>query len=215
MESVGPGAALEQEVMLRPSSIFRYLAGGAFALPLLVLGHGSEFLEAKFYFDATGTAQLEVTADYGGNPMLSNEAEARAALADALRVSFDDKEHKLSELAPVTIESRSQPDPESPAPRGPEDAQTRHQLLTARWQWRPSATSLRFFVPMQSLHTVLFWLREPDVHPPRWSMLIAADRTPAIPVPPRQRPWWLALPVTLMGLWWWRRSSNHSRSPAA
>ena len=215
MEPVGPRAALEQEVMPRLAPLLQLIAGGAAALPLLAFGHGSEFLDAKFFFDRAGVAHLEITADYGGNPMLANAEEAKAALIDALRIICNDEEHKLSDLAPLKIEPRAQPDPESPAPRGPEDAQTKQQLLTARWQWQPSATALRFFVPKDSMHTTLFWMREPDVHPPRWSMLIAADRTPAIPVPPRASLWpWFAALLLPLSWWSWRRRS-HSVLPAA
>jgi hypothetical protein len=200
--------------MRKRSPIIQIIAGGAIVLPLLAFGHGSEFLDAKFFFDERGKANLEITADYAGNPMITSEAEACTALADALRVSFDGHDHQLADLAPLKIEPRAKPDPESPTPRGPEDASTPHQLLTAVWQWEPFAETMRFFVPMGSQHTVLFWMREPDVHPPRWSMLIAADRTPLIQVPqqPQQR-WWLALITIPIGvLVWWRRSSNHSRT---
>jgi hypothetical protein len=56
------------------------------------------------------------------------------------------------------------------------------------------------------MQTTLFWMREPNVHPPRWSMLIATDRTPAIPVPPRQRFWpWITLLLLPFGWRCWRR----------
>ena len=188
--------------------IIRFIAGGAVALPLFASGHGSEFLDAKFYLDARGLANLEITADYSSNPMLANEQEARTALADAVRVTINAQDHKLADLAPLKLEPRQRPDPESPTPRGPEDPQTRHQLLTAIWQWRPAAESLTFTVPKESMQTVLFWMREPNIHPPRWSMLIPGDHTPAIPMPPRpslSAGWMALLTLPFVGLWWWRR----------
>ena len=196
------------------SIVRRFIAGGAIMLPLLASGHGSEFLDAKFYFDDCGIAHLHITADYGGNPMISSEQEARTVLTDALRIAVGAHEYKLTDLAPLQFQPRDQPDPESPAPRGPEDPQTQHQLLTAQWQWRPSATTLQFFVPRANSQTALFWMREVNVHPPRWSMLIPGDYTPAIPVPTQpSQPAWLALLFVPLaaGVWWWRTSSNHSR----
>lgn len=215
MEPVGPRAALEcEEVMTGYAAIVRcFIAGGAVWLPLLAFGHGSEFLDAKFFLDDQGRANLEITADYGSNPMISSEQEARSALASALCVASSAGEQKLADLAPLKIEPRARPDPESPAPRGPEDPQTPHQLLTARWQWQPATESLTFSVPKDSMQTVLFWMREPHVSPPRWSMLIPGDSTPLIPLPPRPlaNGWWCTLLLLPLGGWWWRRSSNHSR----
>lgn len=189
--------------------IIPIIAGGAMGLPLFAFGHGSEFLDAKFYLDDSGRANLEITADYGGNPMIANEQEARTVLADAVRIFIGSKDHKLADLAPLKLEPGNQLDPDSPTPRGGEDPKVPHQLLTAIWQWRPATESISFSIPAASSQTVLFWMREPNVSPPRWSMLLPGDRTPAIPVPPpphRLALWgWLAMPLPFLALWWWRR----------
>lgn len=183
MEPVGPRAALESEVMLRYRAIIRLIAGGAIVLPLLALGHGSEFLEAKFFFDRSGTAHLEITADYSGNPMIADQKEARAALDDILRVKIGDAEHKLTDLAPVKLEPRDQPDPTSPMPRAPEFQSMKHELLSALWQWRPTDKTMQFVLPQGRQHSMVFWMHEENVKEPRWVMLIAGDETPSIAVP--------------------------------
>jgi len=169
--------------MFRHRAIIRLIAGGAIVLPLLALGHGSEFLEAKFFFDRSGTAHLEMTADYSGNPMIPNEKEARAALDDILRVKIGDAEQKLTDLAPVKLEPRDQPDPSSPMPRSPEFQSMKHELLIALWQWQPTDKALQFVLPKERQHTMVFWMHEENVKDPRWVMLIAGDETPCIPVP--------------------------------
>ncbi len=59
---------------------FLIIAGGAFMFPLFTFGHSSEFLLAKLCLTESGECLLEVTADYGDNPMIADENEARRAL---------------------------------------------------------------------------------------------------------------------------------------
>ena len=151
-------------------------------LPLLASGHGSEMMQARFGCDAAGTITLEMTADYGGSPMLKDKEDARTALPDILRIEADGKLFKLADLAPLAFEDRDQFDPSSPMPQGPEDAGVRHQLLTAVWRWPCTAESLRFTVPKGCVHDTLFWKPETGGQP-KWSMLLAGDFTPAISVP--------------------------------
>lgn len=189
--------------MRRWPAIIAIIAGGAIVLPRFAFAHGSEFLDAKFFFDEAGRAHLEITADYSGNPMLPTEADARAALADALRISWKGQDYPLSTLAPITIAPRKIRDPESPIPRPPQD-EHEPQFLTAAWTWAPDAESVHFLVPASSAMTTLFWMREPGVTPPRWSMLVPGDRTPLIAVPAKKFAWprfsLLAVPLLLAGV---------------
>lgn len=206
---------------MRVRSIIRFIARGAIVLPLLAFGHSTEFLDAKFYFDPSGKAHVEITANYAGNPMLSTKEEAEAALRHAIALSFGDQQRALTDFAPQSIAPRDKPDPDSPMPSGPEDPNTPHSLLTASWQWLPTVPSLNFIVPHDSSQTVVFWMKEPGVKEPRWRMLLPGEMTPAIPIPPRVssvaslllEPLIFALALALVsGLWFWRRSSNHSRA---
>ena len=151
-------------------------------LPLLASGHGSEMIQARLQFDDAGAAILEMTADYGDNPMLSSEEEARTALQDLLRVEVSGLQHRLTELAPLRIEERDHLDPTSPMPLPPEAANTKHRLLTAVWQWQPTGDLLRFTVPKGCMHDSLFWKQEPG-EKPQWCVLINGDFTPVIRVP--------------------------------
>lgn len=199
---------------MRVARIIGFIARGAMALPLFAFGHSSEFLDAKFYFDASGIAHVEITADYAGNPMLSTKAEAETALRSALALSFGDQQRPLTDFAPLIIAPREKPDPDSPMPSGPEDTKTPHLLLTASWQWRPEVASLSFVVPRESNQDLVFWMKEAGVKEPRWRMLMPGEVTPAIPVPPRpfQWPWQIVLLCLPIGVWLWIRSSNHSRA---
>ncbi|MBL9144156.1 MAG: hypothetical protein JNM99_10805 [Verrucomicrobiaceae bacterium] len=211
---------------MRVRSIIRFIARGAIALPLFAFGHSTEFLDAKFYFDAAGIAHVEITADYAGNPMLSSKEEAESALRSALALMCGDQMRALTDFAPLIVAPRDKPDPDSPMPSGPEDPNTKHQLLTAAWQWRPDVTTLTFIVPRESSQTLVFWMKEPGVKEPRWKMLLPGESTPPIKVPGGAKqaaavppapssavrwPWLGLLLVLPAGLWMWRRSSNHSR----
>jgi hypothetical protein len=193
---------------MRVPRIIRFIARGAVALPLFAFGHSSEFLDAKFYFDDSGIAHIEITADYGGNPMLSNQDEAAAALRVALAGYIGEKERPLSEFAPVVIAPRDKPDPDSPMPSGPVDPKTPHQLLTASWQWRPNVESLSFIVPKESNQTLIFWMKEKGIKEPRWKMLMPGESTPPIAVPPRPAPlpWVFALILVPLAVLSLRRS---------
>lgn len=179
-------------MMRRLRFIVRLIAGGAGLLPLLVYGHSTEFLDARFEL-RDGVLRLRIIADYAGNPMIADEAEARKVVADALRIELgaSKTQHRLDDLAPLKIAERGTRDAQSPLPQTEADPQKPHQLLTAYWSWAAPDGEVTFLAPETSKQTVLFWLREPDVSPPRWSLLVPGDRTPAIVVkhPWRTRVW--------------------------
>jgi hypothetical protein len=164
-------------------------AGAAIALPLSVCGHGSEFLLAKVQLMKDASLLVEVTADYGENPMLSSEEEARAALKDTLNVRVGDQSHPLNEVVPVRFERRSQQDPSAPLPPDPLAEGKSHQLLTASWQWKPSADAIAFDIPKESTNTLIMWVMDEQqpTAKPKWQMLIAGDVSPPITLP--RSPW--------------------------
>jgi hypothetical protein len=174
--------------------IIRLIAGGAVLLPLLALGHGTEFLDARFEL-RDGVLRLRIVADYVGNPMIADEAEARKVVADALRIEVGASKtpHRLDELAPLQIVERGTRDALSPMPRTEaDDPKQPHQLLSAYWRWSAPDGEVRFFVPETSQQSVLFWLREPNISPPRWSLMVPGDRTPVMVVKhPWRSPFWL------------------------
>lgn len=183
-------------------------------LPPLACGHGMELMQARLDIDGQTGARLEMTADYGGNPMLSSEEDARAALQDLLRVEVGGAWHKLTELAPLKLEPRQQFDPASPMPAAPDPEGRPHQLLTAVWQGPAPAGGLRFMVPKGCVHDVLLW-RPNAGGQPFWRVLITGDVSPLIEVPaapaaPSVMGWRLSfvlLTAGLLGFLWSRRKT--------
>lgn len=160
-------------------------AGAAIALPLSVFAHGSEFLLAKVEMMKDTSLLVEVTADYGENPMLSTEQEARDALKDTLNLRIGDQSRPLNSVVPVRFEKRTQQDPTAPLPSDPLAENKPHQLLTATWRWKPSEESIAFEVPAGKPHTMIMWVadeKQPEVKP-KWRMLIGGDVSPPINLP--------------------------------
>lgn len=224
MEPVGSCAALECEEVIRLLRfIVQLIAGVASALPLLVHGHGGEFLEARLEAQG-GMVNLRIVAQYGDNPMIADEAGARKALADALRIEVGTARtnHRLDELTPLVMAPRAARDPESPMPPSTDDHAHSEKLLEASWNWAATEEDVSFFVPETSNQVVLFWMPSPGEKSPRWSMLVPGDRTPAIFV---KLPWWrtrwaagagvvLVLLVTItIYLYLRRRNSETGKSP--
>ena len=166
--------------------IITLLAGGAVLAPLLAFGHACEFLAAGLQVTPAGEVELQITADYGGNPMIADEEAARAAVLSILRVEHGGRTSALGDVAPLRIERRSQWDPATPASFSPPPDGQEHQLITATWRWRPDAPEIRFKVPDGSHHDVLLWRREADPQPgaeTKWTLMIAGDQSPVIVMP--------------------------------
>lgn len=157
----------------------------AACVPGLVWGHGSEFLGAKLSVLPSRELVLEVTADYGENPMIANREEAREALQHLLALEVAGARKLLLDLAPLAFEERKQPDADSPLPV--DQSGKTHQLLTAIWRWQPpqELEAVRFHVPEEVNHATVFWLEETGVpkEKKKWSMLLGGDATPAVPLP--------------------------------
>lgn len=197
-------------------------AGAAIALPLSVCAHGSEFLLAKVQLMKDTSLLVEVTADYGENPMLSTEDEARAALKDVLNVRVGEQSHALNEAVPVRFEKRSKQDPSAPLPPDPLVENKPHQLLTATWRWKPQDDAIAFEVPKGTPHTLIMWVtdeQQPDVKP-KWQMLIGGDVSPPISLP--RNPWTVdGLTLVLIGalltlaVFVWAKRTRSSKAPLA
>lgn len=166
---------------------FIFAAGGAVLAPLCALGHGSEFLVAKLKLQAGAPVQLEVTADFGQNPLLADEAAARAALLKSVQIRQKGHFRPLDEKSVVWREGGKWEDAAPPAilPAG-EDSGV-HALITARWEWPWVEDTLVFQVPKGSLHDVLLWMPAKDGSAPKWMMLLGGDVTREIPVPRESR----------------------------
>jgi hypothetical protein len=172
-------------------SIFILAAGGAILAPLCVFGHGAEFLSAKLTLLPEAEVLLEVTADYGGNPLIADEAVAKEALIDPVRLRRNESLVPLAELSAASITQHDNWAEFAPASFLPSDTEAQpHTLITAAWRWRSSEPEIVFEMPKGKMHDVLLWTRDqtnPDA-PPKWMLLLAGDRSKAISV--HWPPWW-------------------------
>jgi hypothetical protein len=150
-----------------------------------------EFLVAKLE-TGPGEVRLEITADYGANPMISDESDAKRAIRTVLRVG----EKALEDLAPMSIEHRRAWDPAMPAYQ----EGSNHELLTGVWQWKGCPPEVGFNVPSGSPNDVLLWTTAEHLagKGAKWMMLIAGDKTPPIVVKSKSRHW--VLLTTAFGL---------------
>ncbi len=159
--------------------------------PLCALGHGAEFLSAKLTLLPDAEVLLEITADYGGNPLIADEAVAREALIDPVRLRRHETLVPLAELSAVSITQHDNWAEFAPAAYLPADTEAQpHTLITAAWRWRSSEPEIVFEMPRGKLHDVLLWTRDqtnPDA-PPKWMLLLAGDKSKAIAV--HWTPWW-------------------------
>jgi hypothetical protein len=201
MEQVGPRASLDAQIMR--SRIVRSitLMGGAIVAPLFASAHGTDFLQTKVSFSTLGNVRLEITANYGGNPMIADRDHATRILPDALQICLPSGPVPLAQLAPIRLEERTEFDPTSPLPT--EAVSTAHELLTACWEWRPDCDQIQFEVPQNSKHDVMLWVIDSEKPEgiPRWMMLLGGDVTPIINVPPQvqtRSPYWILASLALI-----------------
>jgi hypothetical protein len=164
----------------------RFLLGAACLLASArAFGHGSEYVFAKLEFGQTGEVQLELTADYGQNPMISSEDDAEEILRHVLRVCLDGRARELAEQGTLRLEKRTRFDATTPLPTEAPGEALSHELLTLIWRFKPVAPSIGFEVPDGNPHNVVFWTvdGQPTMAKPRWLLLISGERTPLISIP--------------------------------
>lgn len=181
--------ATVQVLILRP--LICMLITGAFLAPGGAMGHGAEFLSAKLTLLPDAEVLLEVTADYGSNPLIADESTAREALLDPVRVRGNEALTPLSDLAAASLTQHQNWAEYAPASYLPSDTETQpHTLITAAWRWQSETPEIVFEMPKGKLHDVLLWTKDanrPDAAP-KWMLLLAGDRSKAISV--HQRSWW-------------------------
>lgn len=172
-----------------------------FSSPLSAFGHGAEFLSAKLTLLPEAEVLLEVTADYGGNPLIADEATARQALLDPIQLRLGGMLVPLSKVAVARVSKHDNWAEFAPAAYLPPDTESQaHALITSSWRWRSAAQDIVFEMPKGKLHDVLLWTRDdaqPEA-PPKWMLLLAGDQSQAIPV--HWTPWWRRWQTTVMAL---------------
>ncbi|MBL9134165.1 MAG: hypothetical protein JNG86_23325 [Verrucomicrobiaceae bacterium] len=191
-------------------------AGGAVWLPLCVFGHGLEFLTAKLTLLPEAGVQVEVTADYAGNPLVQDVAAARQAVANPLHVKVEGAWVALDSLAPVSVTEHEDWSGCAPPSLPPPPPEARHALITATWRWQHPAGTIAFTVPKGNIHDVFLW-QETDRAgdgAPKWMLLLAGDVTKDFPLLPRRRWMWITgagtmLLLVLAAVVW--RARRHGR----
>lgn len=172
-------------------SILILAAGGAVLAPLCALGHGTEFLSAKLTLLPDAEVLLEITADYGSNPMLMDEPAALEALADPIRLRQHESLVPLSSLAAARTSRHDNWEDYAPAAYLPSETEGEaHSLITSAWRWHSTEPEVVFEMQKGKLHDVLLWTHD-AAHPeagPRWMLLLAGDRS--LPISIQQTPWW-------------------------
>ena len=172
-------------------------------LPAIGRAHSTDFILVKVSPHA-GRVDVELTADYGGNPMFKDKAEAQAVLTSVLRVRSGEGHaaSELSALAPLRFEDRHQFDPTAPIPLDPTSAAEPHQLLTAVWSWHGAGQKVSFEMPDDSNQSAILWTSGNSQSGPggssggvakeaRWVFLLPGEISPEIMVPPRSLVGWL------------------------
>jgi len=161
------------------------VACGAVLAPPPAPAHSTEFILAKVT-PRPGGVTVELTADYGGNPMFANEAEAGAVLGKVLRVHTGGTMSDLTALAPMRFEKRTQLDPTAPIPRDSSTGPEPHQLLCALWAWDCAAEKVVFEMPADAGQSMILWTPvESSGKKTRWAFLLPGDVSPEIPIPER------------------------------
>lgn len=188
------------------------LITGAVLLPATPgQAHSTDFILVKVS-PHPGRVDVELTADYGGNPMFTDQAEAQAVLTHVLRARIGSNTSELTTLAPLRFEERRQFDPTAPIPLDPTSGAEPHQLLTAIWSWPGAGQKIAFEMPDDSNQSVILWT-PPDSHgndkatgrtagEARWVFLLPGEVSPEIAVPPRSLAAWLisCVSVGVVGL---------------
>jgi hypothetical protein len=167
---------LFRRTSLRAASTVVLLATGS------ARAHNGEFLLAKATPLEKGRLALEITADYGNNPLIPTEAAAAEALRGALQLEFNGASHPLEAFGPIRFEKRSDPVPDSPLPTDPAEGSETHWLLTALWEGCPGGNQARLLVSPNSPHSVVVWTAVAPGKPPRWALLLGGEYSPIIPL---------------------------------
>lgn len=176
--------------MMRPLAGLA-LAGLAVQMlaPRTVEAHASEFLFAKVTLLQDGDCELTLTADYGDNPMIPSEEEARRIITDLVQVRSGKRVTRFSSLGPPVFLKPAGLDPTTPSFQSAPDAGSRSELISGLWRWTPEKTTFSLEIPRDQSHGILLWTVD-EQQPPgpqnRWVMLLSGDESPVITQPQRR-----------------------------
>ena len=183
--------------------------------PLFVSAHGTEFIMSRLnVIEDQSMIELRLGIDYLGNPMIADEAAARAALQQALHVRHGEKTTRFTDLAPLTLESSSSWEGTLPDSLQPPDDGQPHQILIGTWRWKADAQDISFTVAKGNRNDVLLWRQLPGEEAKSILLLAGDHSTPLKMQPPTRWTNWLLIGSVLGLLVLWGRSRQKARSPA-
>lgn len=148
--------------------------------PLFVRAHGTEFIMARMnLIEDQSLIELRLGIDYLGNPMIADEAAARAALQEALQVRHGEKTTRFTDLAPLILESSSSWEDTMPDSLQPPDDGLPHQIMIGTWRWKVDAQDISFTVAKGNRNDVLLW-RQPPQGELHSTLLLGGDVSPVV-----------------------------------
>lgn len=160
--------------------------------------HGTDFISARLIQQAD-VITLRLGVDYLGNPMIPDEAAARAALEKALLVQRDDRAVPFTTLSKLKLETSSEWEDTLPASLQPADDGQPHLRMIGTWTWKADAERIRFQVEHGSRNDVLLWKAKADGGIES-SLLLSGDSSPALVIPRPRSTWPLLAPLLVVGL---------------
>lgn len=225
MEQVWSCLALEQEINVSsPGYLQRgvrkcWLLAFFWALvPASTHGHGMQYLLAKLSLQP-GSIRLEITADYSGNPLITDESAAREAIATMLQLHLGSEISRLAEVNRIRFHKTSTVDPTCPIEIPAPPAGSSHEFLTGSFDRAIPTESLQLSVPKGNPNDVVLWLAtagEPSTQPQKF-YLIAGEETPVFTLPKRPPipwPWLGAILLTSVAILLWKRPRRGATHPS-
>lgn len=160
--------------------MFPLLLFACILAPLFVFAHGTEFIMARMnVVEDQSLIELRLGIDCLGNPMIADEAAARAALQEALHVRHGEKTTRFTDLAPITLESSSSWEDTMPDSLQPPDDGQPHQIMIGTWRWKADSQDIFFTVAKGNRNDVLIWRQFPQGEL-QSTLLLGGDVSPVI-----------------------------------
>lgn len=171
-----------QHITAGGTGMFPLLLFACVFAPLFVCAHGTEFIMARMNLiedEDQSLIELRLGIDYLGNPMIADEAAARAALQEALYIRHGEKTTHFTDLAPLTLESSSSWEDTMPDSLQPPDDGLPHQIMIGTWRWKADAQDVSFTVAKGNRNDVLLWRKPPqgEIHS---TLLLGGDVSPPL-----------------------------------
>jgi hypothetical protein len=155
------------------------------SLPVDVWAHGSEYVYARLVLGPK--PRLEVSLEYQDNPLVHSKEQARGILERELLVRSAEGASDLASLsralapAPAVVWGEATTFPQTAPVPVPEPGDgTEHRLVTASLE---ITGNFELSVKAGSEQAVIYWIDDGQPGPPKWTILLAGDTSPAVRLP--------------------------------